>query len=95
MTSPQQDVAVLGFLHRIPHEQYIHWVREWLRLDEEGNFVGVSLSMLNGDMFDDDDLPVGCRSVLDGHYEITLSYGRNRAIFFCILLILNPDPYAP
>ena len=69
-----QGVAVSGFLCRIPHVQYIHWLREWLRFDE-GIYVGVSISMLNGDLFDDDDLAVGSRSVLDQYYEVSLSYG--------------------
>ena len=81
MTRFQQGIAVSGLLHRIPRTQYIHWVREWLRSDEEGNYLRVSLSMLNGDIFDDDDLPLEYGSVLDGQYEIAMSYWRNRASF--------------
>ena len=51
--------------------------------------------MFNGDMFDDGDLPVEYGGVLDGHYEITLSYGRNRVSFYCISVVLDPDPYGP
>ena len=69
-----QGVAVSEFLHRIPHAQYIDWVREWLRVDDEGMYVGVSMSILNGDLFDDDDFPVGSRSVLDWFYEVSSSY---------------------
>ena len=93
MTRFQQGVAVYGFLCRIPHSQYIDWVREWLRQDDDGIFVGISLSMLNGDLFDDDDLPVGCRSVLDHYYEVAMSYGRNRMTFYCMSVIVDLDPY--
>ena len=46
--------------------------------------MGVSLSMLNGDIFNDDDLPIECRSVLEGEYEVALSYGRNQESFYNI-----------
>ena len=85
-------MVVYGFLYRIPHAQYIDWVREWLRFDDEGMYVGVSMSILNGDLFDDDDHPVGSRSVLDWFYEVSSSYGRNRATFDCLSVFENPDP---
>ena len=75
--------------------QYIPRVREWLQQDNEGIFVGVSLSILNGGMFNDDDLPIQCRSVLNGEYEVALSYGRNWESFYHISVILDLDPYAP
>ena len=45
--------------------------------------------------FDDDDLPVGCRTVLDQYYEVALSYGRNTVMFYCISVIVDLDPYLP
>ena len=53
--------------------------------------MGVSRSILNGDLFDDDDFPVGYRSVLYWFYEVSSSYGRNRATFDCLSVIENPD----
>ena len=35
-----QGATVSGLLHRIPHVQYIDWVREWLLSDDEGMYVG-------------------------------------------------------
>ena len=52
-----QGGAVSGFLCRIPDAQYTDWVREWLRHDDEGIYMGVSMSILNGDLFDNDDFP--------------------------------------
>ena len=95
MTRLQQGVAVSGLLCRVPHAVHIHWVREWLSLNEGGLILGVSLSMVNGDIFNDDDLPVDYGSVLDGHYGITLSYGRKRVSFYCISVILDLYPYGP
>ena len=51
--------------------------------------------MLNGDLFDDDDLNVGCRSVLDQYHEVATSYGRNRTMFYCISVSVDLDPYSP
>ena len=71
-----QRVPLSGFLHRIPGAQYIEWLREWLRNDDEGIYVGVSMSILNGDLSDGDHLPsIESRSVLDQFYQVSSSYG--------------------
>ena len=53
------------------------------------------MSLLNGDIFDDDDFPVGSRSVLDWFYQVYSSDGHNRAAFDCLSVIENPDPSGP
>ena len=50
------------------------------------------MSILNGNLFDDDDLPIASKSVLYWYYEVSLSYGQNRAAFDCISIIVNPAP---
>ena len=91
-----QGGAVSGFLSRIPDAQYIDWVREWLRHDDKGMYVGVSMSIFNGDLFDDGNFPsIGSRSVLDQFYQVSSSYGQNRVAFDCLSVIENPDPSEP
>ena len=51
--------------------------------------------MLNGGMFNHDDLRIGCRSIADGQYEITSSYGRNWESFYYISVILDLHAYGP
>ena len=49
--------------------------------DGEGSFVGVALSILNGGIVNHDDIPIEFRSILEGEYEVTSSYGRNQENF--------------
>ena len=83
----------MGSLCRIPHAQYILWVREWLQQEPEGIFVGASLSILNGGIFNHDDIPIEFRSILEGEYELTLSCGRDWVRFSHISVILDQNPY--
>ena len=39
--------------------------------------MGASLSILNGGIFNHDDIPIEFRSILEGEYELTLSCGRD------------------
>ena len=56
--------------------------------------MGVSLSILNGGIFNHDDLHI-VLSILQGDYEVASSNGRNQESFYHILVILGQNPYGP
>ena len=39
----EDGVTVISFLYRIPHAQYIPWIREWLHQDPDGILMIASL----------------------------------------------------
>ena len=73
-------VTVTGSLRRTPNAQYIPWVREWLQQDPDGIFMGVSLSILNGGIFNH--IPMEYWSILEGEYVLTSSCGEDWVRFF-------------
>ena len=91
-----QGGVVSGSLCQIPDAQHINWVGGWLRDDNEGIYVGVSMSILNSDLYDECDFPsVETRSVLDQVYQVSPVYGHNRVVFNYLSVIENPDPSGP
>ena len=73
----EDDITVMGSLCRTPHAQYIPWIREWLQQDPDGIIMGASLSILNGGIFNHDDIPIEFRNILEGEYELTSSCGED------------------
>ena len=76
-----------------PCQVYIPWVREWLQQEPEVIFVGSSLSILNGGIFNHDDISIEFRSILEGEYELASSCGRDWVSFSHISVILDQNPY--
>ena len=59
-------VSLSWALYIEPHAQYIPWIREWVQQDPDGIFMGASLGILDGGIFDHDDIPIECRNILKG-----------------------------
>ena len=89
----ENGVTVMGYLCRIHHVQYILWVREWFQNEPEGIFMGASLSIHNGGIFNYDDIPIEFRSILEGQYELTSSCGEDWVSFSHISVILDKNPH--
>ena len=89
----ENGVTVIGSLCRTPHAQYIPWIREWLQQDPDGVFIGASLSILNGGIFNHDDIPIEFRSILDGEYELTSSCGEDWVNFSYLTVIMDQSPH--
>ena len=49
--------------------------------NQKGFSMGASLSILNGDIFNHDDIPIEFWSILEGEYELTLSCGEDSVSF--------------
>ena len=73
------------------HAQYIPWIREWLQQDPDGIFMGASLSILNGGIFNHDDIPIEFRSILEGEYELTSSCGEDWVSFSYLSVIMDQN----
>ena len=50
-----------------PHAQYIPWIRERFQQDPDVSFMGASLSILNGCIFNHDDIPFNVGISWKGH----------------------------
>ena len=89
----ENGVTVMGSLCRTPHAQYISWIREGLQQDPDGIFMGASLSILNGSIFNQDDTPIEFRSILDQKYELTSSGGEDWVSFSYLSVIMDQNPH--
>ena len=88
----EDGVTVRGSLHRIPHAQYVPWVREWLQQEPDWILMGASLRILNGGIFNHDDIPIEFQSILEGEYEVTSSCGQDWVSFSHISVIMDQNP---
>ena len=65
----------------------------WLQGEPDGMHVGVSLCILNGEIFPFDDIPAEFKSILEQEHEIELnsSFGSSSHV----LAVLNQGPTGP
>ena len=66
------------------------WIREWLQQDPDGIFMGASLSILNGGIFNHDDILIECRNILEGEYELTSSCGEDWFSYLSVIMDHTP-----
>ena len=55
--------------------------------------MGASLSILNGSIFNHDDIPIEFRSILDQKYELTSSGGEDWVSFSYLSVIMDQNPH--
>ena len=55
--------------------------------------MGASLSILNGGIFNHDDIPIEFRSILEGQYELTSSCGEDWVSFSYLSVIMDQNPH--
>ena len=55
--------------------------------------MGVSLGILNGGIFNHNDIPIECRNILEGEYELTSSCGEDWVSFSYLSVIMDHTPH--
>ena len=75
------------------------WVMAWLQSELEGMFVGVfvwvSLSLLNGGIFPNDDIPEEFKRIVEEECVIKSNSGSDWESTFSILAVMNQSPTGP